>query len=89
MSRYTVLLYLNQLLYFAGIENSNLFLPQYPRTLPLGTTPRLLFVTFVKRHRGRMISPYIVQGLHFEDPDDPVLARECFFQRAQFRADGR
>lgn len=45
----------------------------------------LLLVALVKGHRAGMIPAYVVKVLDLVDPDDPVLARESFFQRGELR----
>ena len=42
----------------------------------------LLLVSFLKRHCTLMVSADIVKILHLVDPDDPVLASECFVKNA-------
>ena len=40
-------------------------------------------MALIERDRTGMIPTYVVQVLHLVDPDDPVLAGEGFFERAE------
>ncbi len=56
--------------------------PQDSCTFPGPHLP-LLLVALFKRCCALVVSPNIVQVLHFVDADDPVLARESLLEYAQ------
>lgn len=41
-----------------------------------------------KRNRALVVAANVVEGLDLVDADYPVLAGECFFERAELRAFG-
>src|SRR3954452_20327276 len=71
---------------FPRPEIYSLFLPQHPRSSSLGTAAPLLLVSLVKRDSTCMVSAYVVEVFNLIDPDNPVLACKCLFQRAERRA---
>lgn len=58
--------------------------PQYPGAFPLRCL--LLLVTLVERRRALVITSKVVRLLDLVDPNDPVLARERLFNRAELRS---
>ena len=60
--------------------------PQNPRSLPLRSL--LLLIALIKGNSTSMVSAEVIEILHLEDADDPVLAREGLLERVERRRFG-